>query len=237
MVRKSILEILKKKGQATVGEMADLLNMAPVSVRYHLDILQGDNLIEIGKVQREGQVGRPKQVYMLTVDADQHFPDNFAQLTAGLVDQLKRMLPSGEVEHAFHAIARDMASGLVDESGADLSDRHLDLVVDFLNARGYLAKWERTEENGEKGFLLHTHNCPYAGLATMHSELCCMDLALISELMGAECECIESIANAGTSCTYLIGCQKGSAEAVEREQTEQTTTRSRISLSSIGEMA
>ncbi len=58
-VRKHILEILKETGGATVAELADRLEMAPVSVRHHLDILQGDGLICIGRVERTGSVGRP----------------------------------------------------------------------------------------------------------------------------------------------------------------------------------
>ena len=51
-VRQSILEILKESGTATVADLAERLEMAPVSVRHHLDILQGDNLIRVGRVER-----------------------------------------------------------------------------------------------------------------------------------------------------------------------------------------
>ena len=68
-VRKHILEILKERNGATVAELADCLEMAPVSVRHHLDILQGDNLICVERLERKGNVGRPQQVYALTADA------------------------------------------------------------------------------------------------------------------------------------------------------------------------
>ncbi|MFZ4661483.1 MAG: helix-turn-helix domain-containing protein, partial [Caldilineaceae bacterium] len=65
-VRKSILEILKEqRSGATVAELAERLEMAPVSVRHHLDILQGDNLICIERLERKGSVGRPQQAAII----------------------------------------------------------------------------------------------------------------------------------------------------------------------------
>ena len=52
LVRKHILDILKERSGATVAELAGCLEMAPVSVRHHLDILQGDNLIRIDRLAR-----------------------------------------------------------------------------------------------------------------------------------------------------------------------------------------
>ncbi|MEI2697418.1 MAG: ArsR family transcriptional regulator [Microthrixaceae bacterium] len=43
--RYRILEIMKEQGDVTVAELARQLEMAPVSVRHHLDVLQGENLI------------------------------------------------------------------------------------------------------------------------------------------------------------------------------------------------
>ena len=50
----------------------------------------------------------------------------------------------------------------------------------YLNSHGYVASWERSEA----GYLLHTCNCPYEALAGQNQELCAMDLALASNLVG-----------------------------------------------------
>jgi len=93
-VRKSILEILKEQRDgATVAELAERLAMAPVSVRHHLDILQGDNLICVQRLERKGNVGRPQQIYTLTAEANCYFPNNFAGLADKLVTQIKQILP------------------------------------------------------------------------------------------------------------------------------------------------
>jgi predicted ArsR family transcriptional regulator len=203
-VRKHILELLKERDGATVAELAESLNMAPVSVRHHLDILQGDNLISVDRLERKGNVGRPQQIYALTTVANEHFPDNFAALAAGLVRQLKRVLPPEQVEAAFKALAHDFA-GNVQPSLADLSvEERLEQVTHFLNERGYLARWEANEVAEDGSFLLHKCNCPYAGVSDEHNELCLMDQALINELMGESCQRTQSMAKDGRCCTYRV---------------------------------
>ena len=77
-VRQKILNYLKRYGQATVTELADYLEMAPVSVRHHLDLLIGDNLVETSRVQRQAGAGRPKRLYALTEQADAFFPKSLS---------------------------------------------------------------------------------------------------------------------------------------------------------------
>ena len=94
--------------------------MAPVSVRHHLDILQGDDLICVDRVARKGSVGRPQQIYALTDEASSYFPNDFAALAGRLVGQLKQTLPPEQVTHAFCAMARETAHECGSEELADL---------------------------------------------------------------------------------------------------------------------
>ena len=210
-IRSRILETLKQVGQASAGTLADRLDVPPVTVRYHLDILLGDNLIAVSKDKPRGAVGRPQKLYSLTAQADAHFPDNFAPLTTGVVRQMKQLLPADKVEGCFRMLAEEMAQPLAQDSPADERlDERMERVVSFLNERGYMAQWEPDSA------LLHTHNCPYSGVASEHRELCCMDLALIESLSGQSCERIRAIADGGRSCSYYV--QENSDEAVVQPQ-------------------
>lgn len=204
-LRKRILEILKESNGATVAELAKSLDMAPVSVRHHLDILQGDNLICVANIARKGNVGRPKQVYGLTEQAESYFPDNFASLSSMLVRQLKEILPPERLCQTFQTMAREIADEL--ETSTDKSDspeETLERIVSFLNVRGYLSRWERVEDGSLPGYLLHKHNCPYLGVSSEHSELCMMDQVLIDELVGCRCQRTRSMIDDGHCCTYFI---------------------------------
>lgn len=213
-VRKHILEILKEGKGATVAELADKLEMAPVSVRHHLDILQGDNLICVERLERKGNVGRPQLVYALTPEAADYFPNNFASLAGNLVRQLKQILPQEQVECAFRSLAHEFADELCcDELANAPFETRLERITAFLNERGYLAHWERADENAGQGYLLHKCNCPYAGISGQHTELCLMDQALIDELFGQPCKRIQSMTNNARCCTYQIGAgQIGTGE-------------------------
>lgn len=50
--RREILEILKKKGDLSAGEIADHFNMSKPSISHHLDLLKQAELVQ---VVREGQ--------------------------------------------------------------------------------------------------------------------------------------------------------------------------------------
>lgn len=207
-VRKHILEILKERQNATVSELAEALEMAPVSVRHHLDLLQADNLIAVDRYERKGNVGRPQQVYALTGEADGYFPNNFAILARNLVRQVKNVLPQEQIDTLFKSLAVDLAA----EFGADgpidpeqCTREHVRRVAEFLNARGYLASYEEAETGvGSDVLLLHKHNCPYAGVSGEHSELCLMDQKLVDTLMGSSCERVAHMVNEGHCCTYRI---------------------------------
>ena len=210
-VRSRILEILKQDGQTSVGALAERLDLAPISVRYHLDILLSDNLITVSKAKGRRKVGRPQQVYSLTANADAHFPDNFALLTAGVVRQMKQMLPPDQISGCFRKLAQEMAQPVVLDCPPDERlDERMDRVVAFLNERGYLSHWEPATGS------LQMHNCPYSGVAAEHKELCCMDLALMESLSGQSCELDQAIVDGQSCCSFRV--QVGNGEPVPRTQ-------------------
>ncbi len=203
-VRRHILEILKERNGATVAELAETLAMAPVSVRHHLDILQGDALIRVDRLERTGSVGRPQQIYVLTDEAGELFPNNFAAFAGDLLRQVKHILPQCQVDQIFVAMARELAAEfeVADAPALPMAER-MQHVAAFLNARGYLASWEQERED-DGSFLLHKHNCPYAGVSDEHGELCLMDQALVDTLFASHCERVAHMGSDDHCCTYRV---------------------------------
>lgn len=198
--RLRILEIIKEQGDATVAELARILDMPPVSVRHHLDVLQGENLIDSPRVRRRGTVGRPEQVYVLTEAAERYFPNNHQRLSIALLDEIKEMLPPADWQTIFHRLAEKLAAeaGPVDPN-APLEER-LERAVAFLNERGYLARWE---SNGDSA-MIATLNCPYSGVADKHPELCSMDQRLMTLLLGVSPVPLSRLAEGGCRCAYEL---------------------------------
>lgn len=199
--RYRILEIMKEQGDVTVAELAGKLEMAPVSVRHHLDVLLGENLICSPRVRRHGTVGRPVQIYALTEAANVHFPRNHESLAMRMLDEIKSLLPAEQVQIILDRMADSEASQAPSLPEDATLEQRVQLTVEFLNQRGYLARYER---HGD-AYTLYTLNCPYSGVSEQHRELCAMDLRLISTLLGAPPAPVNRLADGGCRCAYRIG--------------------------------
>ncbi len=202
-IRRSILEILKRKGHATVNDLAEQLEMAPVSVRHHLDLLIGDGLVTTPRVQRHIGAGRPQQIYVLTAEADAYFPHRYHHLANSALTALKQTLSHEAVLATMSDFARNTARQAL-ATLRDLSDeQRLQAAVSILNEMGYMADYEIDAGVA----VIDTCNCPYGDLASEHRELCHMDLALVGELTGLEPQRIRHIADGDGRCSYRL-CQR-----------------------------
>lgn len=198
--RLRILEILKEQGDLTVAEMARQLGMAPVSVRHHLDVLQGEQLICSPRVRRRGTVGRPRQVYALTEAANAYFPRNHGILAIGLLDELKGMLPPADLQMIFERLADKMAAEAQPAPPDATLKQRVERAVEFLNEKGYLARYELVDGQ----YMLYTLNCPYQGIAEQHRELCSMDKRLLERLIGASPVVVTRMSEGACSCAYRV---------------------------------
>ncbi len=197
--RHKILDILKTRSQATVSELAEALQMAPVSVRHHLDVLQSQDLVTTHTVHKR-TVGRPEQVYLLTNEASRFFPNNFQVFSAAMLEELKNRLSPAELQAMFSSLAARTVAHAPTRTPEQSDEDYLQQVTEFLTAHGYLATWERQEDT----LVLHTCNCPYAGVAEYHPELCCMDMHLVSELTGQTPQYTTRLLNGTGRCTYWL---------------------------------
>jgi predicted ArsR family transcriptional regulator len=198
--RKTILQYLKEHGAATVDELAEMLGLTSVTVRHHLDILRGDELVGEPQIRHRATPGRPQYAYALTEKATAHFPKNYCDLAATVLDEMRADSPPERVNVFFEGVAQRL-SAMAPAAGADEPlDERLERAVTFLNNQGYVAHWERTPE----GYVLHTCNCPYEALTPRNPELCAMDLVLVGNLLGTLPQRISRVADGATSCAYLV---------------------------------
>ncbi len=88
--RQKIIDYLKEKEAATVDELAAVVRLTPMAVRYHLNVLQSENLIIAADIRHASSGrGRPQQVYRLSEAADVLFPVDYYSLTGYLLDEMK----------------------------------------------------------------------------------------------------------------------------------------------------
>lgn len=211
-IRHRIIEILKENGTATVAELAIELGMAQVSVRHHLDILIGEDLVTASGVRRRNGAGRPSQIYSLAPGASKLFPQAHEALAGEMLREIKAMLPPEEVKGMFRRLAQRTAREAPEPRADQPLEERLDQVATFLSEKGYTARWEQHEGQYE----LYTCNCPYAGVADRHPEVCEMDHALVQYLIPstASVRCEGSHIGGSTRCTYVINLQPAAQPVV-----------------------
>lgn len=201
VTRERILRIIKERQQATVDELSRELGLTPVTVRHHLEILRGEGLVAPPLLRRRKSPGRPKYVYALTEKANTLFPKRYDHLASLILGEVRSLLSSPEeVEQMMERIGERIASQVV-LSGADGFEAHLVATVEFLNERGYLARWE-PRDDGE--YLLHLANCPYERVAGQDQEICTIDLSMLTRLLGVSPQRVSWAAEGDSRCTYSI---------------------------------
>ncbi len=198
--RQAILNILKERGQVTIEELRDELQLTPATIRHHLDILHGEGLVQTPRMRRRQTPGRPQHMYSLTERASDYFPKNYIEFADLTLREVRDRASPDEVESIVRGVARRMAADVPRPAPGEPMSQRLDRAVSFLNQKGYLARWELAG----RGYLLHLPNCPYQALVHQHREPCLMDLALLTELLGVTPQRLAALAPDEAACVYRV---------------------------------
>ncbi|MFC5529890.1 helix-turn-helix transcriptional regulator [Cohnella yongneupensis] len=199
--RRRLLHLLKTGGKCTVSELSIALSITEMAVRRHLHAMEKDGIVGVTTVRQA--MGRPLYRYALTAQADDYFPKNYSQLTLDLLAELEEQAEGTAVIDRMFQGRRDKLAQRYEERmrHRPLEDRVRELAL-IQNGGGYMATWERAEENG--GFALHEYNCPIAHIANQFRQACHCEQQLFAQLLEADVERTECLADGGGRCTYAI---------------------------------
>lgn len=198
--RKRIIELLKEREQATVDELAAAVNMTPMAVRYHLNVLQADNLITAPSVRYQSGPGRPQQVYRLTEAADPLFPEDYYSLTSYLLDELDAQLDSKNITDLFDKIAQRLVNEAPLPKPGQTFAQRLNETVAFLSQKGFIVDLESEGDT----YKIHTHSCPYRQVVRDHREVCSLDKQVIGAMLGVVPNRLACFAAGDEHCTYQV---------------------------------
>lgn len=193
-----ILQTLLRKPKLTINDLAEAVEINPISVRHHLSNLEKEGLIAADE-ERHG-VGRPRLVYSLTEEGMERFPTKYLRLTTRLLAQMKESMPGPVVAQLFNQVAEDLASQYAaDIKGLNMEER-LDFVKDLLAQEGFTVEWEMKDGQYE----IHEISCPYYQIGVAHPEVCTMDQTLISKMLAVPANKVQCILSGGSHCTYVV---------------------------------
>jgi len=196
-----LLVLLKSSGPATTAELADRLGITGEAARQQLQRLQAEAMVE-ASTQIRGR-GRPLQVWRLTAAANRRFPDAHAELTAQLIQTIRKTLGEPALDRVIEAREKELLGSyrLVLKDIPRLKDR-VERLVSLRNAEGYMA--ECRADKGE--YLLVENHCPICAACGVCLQLCRSEWALFSKLLGPKVSVNreEHIINGARRCVYRV---------------------------------
>ena len=198
--RQKVLHTLQKNHRCTIIELAEAVDINPISVRHHISKLQAEGLV-VSEEERHG-VGRPRQVFFLTESGLEAFPTRYLRLTIRLLEQLKESLPPKMVDQLFSQMASDLVKEYAQTANLQglTIEQRLEVVSDLLKDEGFDLEWEKVDNQ----YFIREINCPYLRVGQNHPEICVIDQTLISTVLGLPTEKVKCILDGDKHCTYVV---------------------------------
>jgi predicted ArsR family transcriptional regulator len=195
------LVLLKTRGPQTAADLGKAAGVTGEAARQQLARLAGDGLV-VATAEPRG-VGRPAQVWGLTVAGNARFPDSHAELTAQLIQAIRTQLGEDVLDRLIESRSAECRTSYATalEGAADLGER-VSRLAEARTREGYMA--ESRAEGG--GYVLVENHCPICVAATACQGFCRAELDTFREVLGpdASVERTEHIVAGDRRCVYRI---------------------------------
>ena len=197
--QRGVLYVVRRRGEATVDEIAEALDMTPSGARQHLAALGDAGLVESAPLRRNGDRGRPAQVWRTTAAADPIFPSAYGELTNELLGYLDDDTVTAvfirrrdsRIDHARVRLARRRGFGAKVEE-----------LTRILDEDGYLASCERVDD---RTWLVTEHNCAIQSVARSQPLACRSEIEFLRAAMpDATIERTSHIVAGESCCAYRV---------------------------------
>ena len=166
--RIALLDTLRRSREPlTIKQLADEVGLHSNTVRFHLDKLAKEGLVEEQRVGPSGP-GRPKLVYSAAGNADGGSGNGYQLLAEILAGQLATSSPSPA--EASLAAGREWGRHLTERPGpfsSITSEKALEQLVSLLDDLGF------EPEPGSDGSSVQLHRCPFRTVAEQRPDIAC----------------------------------------------------------------
>lgn len=195
------LELLKRGGEQSVGELAGKLDLAPETVRGHMNALAGHGLVRRAG-SRKGGPGRPEILYGLTDEAEAIFPHEEGRLLRELTAFLAEEGREDVLDAFFEArVARQRERVRARLEGLRGRER-LDEVAAILSEEGFMAEIVESADAPPRLRLCH---CPLKEMVSVSRLPCRAEVDWIREMVGEELARRTWMPDGDRTCTYAVG--------------------------------
>ncbi len=201
--RRAILLHLRRTGGCSTNAIAVALGSSRTAVAQQLRALESAGLV--AKSAQHHGVGRPRNLYDVTPEAQGLFPSNYEGLAGGLLSAILEVGGEQLVEDVFAARRRQAETTLrrrLDESlpsDATTIER-VAALARLQDEQGYLAE-AVVDDNGVR---LVQHNCAVHEVARGMPVACAAELELFRGLLGPRLVREQHIGSGDRCCAYRL---------------------------------
>jgi len=200
--QRALLELLKRGGEQSVGDLATRVELAAETVRGHLNALAGRGLVRRCGRRKDGP-GRPEILYHLTERADGLFPDGEGRLLRELTAYLTEEGREDVLRSFFEARVERQRDRVRERLEGLEGRRRLEEVAGILSEEGFMAEVVAGEER--EGPRLRLCHCPLKEMVAASRTPCRAEVAWIEEMLGRDLARRSWMPEGGRTCTYSVG--------------------------------
>lgn len=182
-------------------EIADSLGVSRPAIRQHLLALERHGYVERGERITTG--GRPGQTYRLTQSGNDLFPKQYSWFSEVMLDALKKETGEKGLESFMQRLGTDVGAQSAEKmKGKSLRER-VEAAATLMNDLAYQAETTFTgKEQAGAPPVIEATNCVYHALATRFPQICSFDIALLTQLTGAQVTHEQCIVRGGGTCRF-----------------------------------
>lgn len=169
---------LLRRGERTVNELADGVELTDNAVRTHLAALERDGLVAFAGVRRG--VGKPAHLYALTPEAETLFPRAYGIVLRTVLDVVRRTHSAAQVDAMVAEVGRRLAQPFARATGAVAA--RAEAAVAVLAEIGGVAD---ARVDGRMA-TIRGFGCPLREAVDDNPDVCRIAAALLSEVVGYE---------------------------------------------------
>lgn len=168
--REAALTLLLRQGEATAGQLAELLEVSVQVMRRHLRSLEEEGLVEASHAA-EGP-GRPSNHWRLTPEGHDQFPDGSEHFALGLLRSMASSLPPDTVKALLRQQALHKAADYRRRIGDGSLPERLERLVDLRRREGYVSEYSREGE----AWCMREFHCSVSRIAEQFPCVCDQEL-------------------------------------------------------------
>jgi len=198
-VASSILE----HGPSTAAELAERLGLTPAAIRRHLDVLLASGQLEARERRVYGARGRgrPAKVFVLTDAGRSVFYTAYDDMAIDALDFLAASSgPDAVTLFAESRMGRSEKRYRERMADVALTTTPAQALAAALSEDGYVAS-TLPSATGEQ---LCQHHCPVAHIAERFPQICEVETAAFSRLLGVHVQRLATIAHGDGICTTHV---------------------------------